>query len=132
MMDQKVIDFLNNERVAVLATMLADGTPHTSAMHFIYNEGSLYFSTQPNSRKAENLNGITKASVTVGFSEKDWVTVQLDGTLEKSDLAVELHLEKYPEDAKHIGGEAVVFKFTPNWWRYSDFKTNPPTFLVGC
>ena len=78
--------FLNNERVAVLATMLADGTPHTSAMHFIYHDGALYFSTQPTSRKAKDLSGITKASVTVGFSEKDWITIQLDGTLEKQNL----------------------------------------------
>ena len=128
-MDQKIVDFLNSERVAVLATMLADGTPYTSAMHFIYHDGALYFSTQPTSRKVKDLNGITKASVTAGFSEKDWVTVQLDGTLEKSELATELHLAKYPEDAKHIGGEAVVFKFTPTWWRYSDFKTKPATFI---
>lgn len=130
-MDQKVVDFLNSERVAVLATMLADGTPHTSAMHFIYHDSALYFSTQPASRKAKDLSGITKASVTVGFSEKDWITIQLDGTLEKSEFSEELHVAKYPEDAKHIGGDAIFLKFTPIWWRYTDFKTNPPTFIVG-
>ncbi len=128
-MDRKVVDFLNNERVAVLATMLADGTPHTSAMHFIYHDGALYFSTQPTSRKAKDLSGITKASVTVGFSEKDWITIQLDGTLEKTEFAEELHVAKYPEDAEHIGEEAFFLKFTPTWWRYTDFKTNPPTFI---
>lgn len=123
-MDQRIIDFLNSERVAVLAVVLADGIPHTSAMHFIYHDGALYFSTQPTSRKAKDLRGITKASVTVGFSEKDWITVQLDGTVEKAEFAEKFHVAKYPEDAEHIGGKAIFIKFTPTWYRYSDFNND--------
>lgn len=117
-MDQRIIDFLKTNRIAILAT------PHASAMHFTFDEKAFvfYFITAKDSRKLKNLG---EASVVIGFSEQEWITVQLDGTLEAVEgiqTLKDLILAKYPEDVKHMNRETVFLKFTPTWWRYSDFK----------
>lgn len=117
-MEQKIVDFLKTNRIAVLAT------PHASAMHFTFDEKNfvIYFITAKGSRKLKNLG---EASVVVGFSEQEWISVQLDGRIEivtETKLAKELILSKYPEDAKHMHDDTVFLKFTPTWWRYSDFN----------
>lgn len=119
-MDQRIVEFLKSNRVAVLAT------PHASAMHFTYDENNsvIHFITTKGSRKLMNLD---EASVVVGFSEQEWVTVQMDGKIEmvESTQSIrDLILLKYPEDAKYMDTDAVFLKFTPTWWRYSDYKNN--------
>lgn len=129
-MDQKIIDFLSKERMAALSICLPDGTPHASAMHFVYKEGVIYFSTHNNSKKVTGLTS-SKASVTVGFSEQDWVTVQIDGNIEITPDGKDLILEKYPESVKFMDANTIFLKFTPTWWRYSDYKSAPPVFLTS-
>lgn len=131
-MDPKVLEFLKNNTMSVLAMQLADGAPHTAAMHFAHQDGSLYLSTRSTSKKASGLvSGKAKASITVGISEEEWVTLQMDGEVEKVEEqpAKDIILAKYPEDAKHFDATAIFLKFTPTWWRYSDYKTQPPIFL---
>ena len=133
-MDQKVLDFLAKEKVCVLAVILPDGFPHTATMHFAHQDGSIYLSTRSTSKKASNLSsGNIKASITVGISEEEWVTVQMDGQLEKVEdkPAKSIILAKYPDDEKHFDATAIFLKFTPTWWRYSDFKSTPPIFLAS-
>ncbi len=135
-MEQKVVDFLTSERMSVMAVDLPSGTPHASAMHFVYHDAVLYFCTHSHSRKLAGLmSGSEPGSVVVGFSEADWVTVQLDGQIQKIDSPVEkeeakrLILAKYPESSKYMDESAVFLKFTPTWYRYTDFKTTPPTII---
>lgn len=122
-MDQKIIDFLTHERMAVLGIVLPDGSVHTAAMHFVDQEGTFYFSTHDASRKVQ---GLTKAaaSMTVGFSEETWVTMQMDGTIEKTDDQKTLILSKYPDMEKRLDEHSIYLKFIPTWYRYSDFKNN--------
>lgn len=129
-MDQKIIDFLHKERMAILAVSLPDGTPHTAAMHFVYQDGVIYFSTHNSSKKATGLTS-SKASITVGFNEQDWITLQLDGQIEKTTEGKDLINAKYPENAKYMDENSIFLKFTPIWWRYSDFKSQPPIFLTN-
>jgi general stress protein 26 len=130
-MNPKIINLLQTERVCVLSTLLSDGSPHNAAMHFAFQENplALYFSTHFGNRKLEGLNaGRFQASVCVGFSETDWTTLQMDGQIEKADpiFAKNLILSKYPESEKHMDDQTVFLKFTPAWWRYTDFKASPP------
>lgn len=137
-MDQKVVDFLISERMSVMAVDLPSGAPHASAMHFVWQDGVLYFCTHSNSRKLTGLTaGQAPGSVVVGFSETDWVTVQLDGQIAEIESGAEketaksLILSKYPESSKYMDKTAVFLKFTPLWWRYTDFKTTPPAIIEG-
>lgn len=131
-MDPKIVEYLEKERMCVLATVLANGTPHAAAMHFVYQNEALFFSTHFGNRKLEGLNaGRSQASVCVGFSETDWATLQMDGQIEKTDpvFAKSLVLSKYPESEKHMDDQTVFLKFTPSWWRFMDYKVNPPLTL---
>lgn len=125
-MDQRIPNFLEYQKMSVLAIVLENGTPHTAAMHFVYHEGFIYFSTHKGSRKLQKVETErTKASLTVGFSEQEWITAQFEGEIEKTDIrAKEIMLSKYPDDIKHFDQDTVFLKFTPTWWRYSDFKNN--------
>lgn len=130
------MEFLAKERMSVMAVDLPSGAPHASAMHFVYHDEVLHFCTHSRGRKLTGLmSGASPGSVVVGFSEADWVTVQLDGQIQKIDSPAEkeevkrLILAKYPESTKYMDESAVFLKFTPTWWRYTDFKTAPPTIM---
>ncbi len=132
-MDQKILDFLKKERVCALTTLLSDGTPHASAMHFFLQENpfAIYFLTENDSRKFQRLGqtGSTKAAVLVGLSEEEMVSLQMEGdlkeekdnakvaTLKKENLVKNPHHEKFYADPNH-----VFICFTPTWWRFSAHK----------
>lgn len=139
-MDQNVLKYLDSHNIAVLTTLLPDGSPHSASLHYSHNSNpfEIYFSTERTSRKCKGLlNGeVVKASLVVGFSEEEWITVQMDGevtTVTGKDELVSLHKVHY---AKHPGSEeykenpdSVFLKFTPYWWRYTDYNTKPVTTI---
>ena len=138
-MEQKILDFLTKHRVCSLTTLLSDGSPHAAALHYSHRDNplTLYFSTENTSRKCQDLlNGKTgKATVAIGFSEEEWVTFQMDGdirmaTKEELPEIQKVHYTKHPDAAKYKDDPATVFLiFTPTWWRYTDYKTKPPTIV---
>jgi general stress protein 26 len=139
-MEEKVLDFLRKHRICSLTTLLIDGSPHAAAVHYSHAKDplTLYFSTDNTSRKCEALlNGnIVKAAVVVGFSEQEWITLQMNGeikaVLDKDELAKaqEVHYGKHPKSEKYKNEPETVFlSFTPTWWRYTDYNTIPETVL---
>lgn len=140
-MDQKILDFLNNHRVCSLTTLLKDGSPHAAALHYSHKVNPLefYFSTENTSIKCQALLNVSfkKASVVIGFSEEEWITLQMDGVvkaiLDKEELKVvqEIHYKKHPDSAQYKDAPATIFlKFTSNWWRYTDYNSDPPKILT--
>ena len=42
----------------------------------------------------------------------------------------EIHYAKHPNSAKYKDDPATIFlAFIPQWWRYTDFNTEPPTII---
>lgn len=131
-MDQRILKFLTKEKVCALSVCMPDGSCHSAAMHFTYHDGVIYMGTHAASRKISGLStGKVKASIVVGFSEQEWTTAQLDGEVEKIDAqpTKDIILAKYPEDEKQFDATTIFLKFTPTWYRYTDYKTQPPTFI---
>lgn len=139
MMDQKVLDFLAKEKVCVLSVCMPDGSCHSAAMHFSHqNEPlSVFIGTEKTTKKVQGLlnSEPVKASVVVGFDDAAMITVQMDGAV-KMATSVELenihkvHYTKHPGAEKYANSPDTCFLiFTPSWWRYSDYKTTPPTFI---
>lgn len=139
-MNPKILDFLANHRVGALTTLLNNGSPHAAALHYSHNSHplELYFSTENTSIKCQALldGNSTKASFVVGFSEQEWVTLQMDGEViavkdrEELKAAQSIHYLKHPDSEKYKDAPATIFlKFTPRWWRYTDYNTEPPTIL---
>ena len=139
-MDNKILAFLTQHRVCSLTTLLPDRSPHAAALHYshISDPLTLYFSTENTSRKCLGLlkGEMVKGSVVVGFSEEEWITLQMDGEvraisgqgeLEKVHL---VHYAKHPKSEKYKDEPETIFlAFMPTWWRYTDYNTDPMTIL---
>jgi general stress protein 26 len=139
-MDARISTFLSKHQIASLTTLLADGTPHAAAIHFSYRAEPLefYFLTKDTSRKVEGLQSAARvaASVVVGFSDDELITLQLDGEVERvidAERIAELqqiHFEKNPDTARYKENPAYIFLvFKPRWWRFTDYNTRPATIL---
>jgi len=139
-MDSKIINFLKKERVCALSVILPNGAPHSAAVHYSHEENPLIFFIQTSSKSQKCsglLNGeIVKASVVVGFSEEDWLTLQMRGDIkiisdhEELDKIYKIHYAKHPNAEKYKSdAETVFLEFVPSWWRYTDFNTDPETII---
>ncbi len=132
-MDSKVLNYIDTQRVGVFAIEMLDGSPHAATVHFAYTQDpfEFYIVTDATYRKAEPLlkNKESRASFVIGSSEEDMKTLQLDGVVQlvsanQKGLLEDVYLKKFPEkteDLKEI--QAVFFKFTPAWWRFTDWTT---------
>ncbi|MCR4277589.1 MAG: hypothetical protein NUV80_03910 [Candidatus Berkelbacteria bacterium] len=72
-----------------------------------------------------------KASFTVGFSEEEWKTLQMDGVLrllreDEDEEFQKNYYSKNPEAKQYRGEEAAYLVFEPVWWRFSDFSAGDP------
>ena len=140
-MEPEVIKFLERNRVCSLTTLLLDSTPHSAAVHYsnaIDAQGNvkLYFSVDTEQRKSQLLNvqSHSPASVAIGFSEEEWITLQLEGTvnvIKDATLiqqAQQIHYTKVPTSEKFKDYPTTIFlEFNISWWRYTDFNTDPIT-----
>jgi general stress protein 26 len=132
-MVKESLEYLKTQRVGVLAVEMLDGSPHAATVHFAHAENPLvfYFETYREYRKAEPLLGrkTTRASFVVGSTEENMKTLQLDGNIEliqpeEKDFYDSVYLGKFPEKKeKSKDPKFVFFKFTPTWWRFTDWKT---------
>lgn len=136
-MNPKISDFLKKERVGVVSVILVDGAPHSATVHYSHEESPLRFfiQTTNTTAKVQNLlDGKTaKAAMVIGFSEQDWLTIQMRGNIrivsDKSELEkiYNIHYQKHPDAEKYKGPKTVFLEFTPTWWRFTDFNTDPET-----
>jgi general stress protein 26 len=140
--DERIANFLSQHGICSLTTLLPDGSPHAAALHFSHSAGGFEFTflTKKSSRKAAALlnGGSVRGAIVVGFSEEELITLQLDGEVVLVSDEAELHeirrsyFAKHPSSKKYEGDPAYAFlKFTPTWWRYTDYNTKPATILTA-
>lgn len=126
------MEFLGKHRIGVVTTLLKDKTPHSAAIHYANSEnGEIYMMTGVTSKKCQALleGEVGPASFVTGFSDEEWVSLQMDGeinTVTDKDELSQVHAiyfaknpgpEKYKDDP-----DTVFLKFTPKWYRYTEFK----------
>ncbi|OGK32398.1 hypothetical protein A3F57_04840 [Candidatus Roizmanbacteria bacterium RIFCSPHIGHO2_12_FULL_36_11] len=140
-MDKKILDFIKKSRVSVLATVLVNGSPHVAAMHYSHGDNPLeiYFSVDKTSLKCQLLLKKKKcqASVVIGFSEQDWLTLQMDGLIsivgdrEELKTIKTIHYKKNPNSQEFENDPNTIFLiFKPKWIRYTDFNFEPPRIIL--
>ncbi|MES2088335.1 MAG: pyridoxamine 5'-phosphate oxidase family protein [Patescibacteria group bacterium] len=130
-MPEEILKYLKTQNVAVLALEMLDGSPHASTVHFAHAENPLvfFFETNRDYRKSEPLFGkaTTRASLVVGSDEAAMKTLQFDGIaelikLEEKSLYDSVYFEKFPKKKEKANDpKCVFFKFTPTWWRFTDW-----------
>lgn len=138
-MDPKALDLLKKERVCVLAVTLADGAPHSATVHYseLLEPVKLFIQTYPTvkAKAIQERGGRAKASIVVGTSEAEFVTLQMRGDIRIVTDAGELeeifkiHYAKQPQAEKYKSPSTIILEFTPTWWRYTDFNTSPETVV---
>jgi hypothetical protein len=62
----------------------------------------------------------------------------MDGTIKSITNTDELkeihkvHYSKHPNSEKYKDDPATIFlEFTPTWWRFTDYNTDPVTFIAS-
>lgn len=130
-MQKHILEYLNTQRIGVLAVEMPDGSPHAATVHFAHADEPLvfYFETDPQYRKTESLTGRDKsrASFVVGVDGNDLKTFQLDGYVQlltptEQEEFERVYLRKFPEKKDKYKGQ-ILFTFTPTWWRFTDWTT---------
>lgn len=135
-MDERVKNYLAKQQVGCLALAMPDGSVHSAALHYSHSDEplELYFQSGRDTKKAAAFaNGPAKASFVIGFSEEEWLTLQIDGEARilsdqaKIEECQKIHYAKHPSAQQHAGPETIYIAFQPNWYRYTDFKSKPET-----
>lgn len=132
---ENVAALIKRNPVCVLATGMPDGSPHTTVVHYsaMMDPLRLVISADVESDKVRNIQRSSVIAAAIGWSESDWVTMQLRGTAkvltDPSELAdaKRTHYEVHPssQQFEHDPG-TVLLCFTPTWLRYSDLSVDPP------
>ncbi len=132
---ERLFRFLREGRVSVLSTSTSKAEPHSSVMHYscAAELPGLYFSGDDRSAKARDCRENSRASVALGWSEVDWVTVQMRGALRALTLLEEIEAAKAAHYAVHPNARqfendphTLFLLFEPDWVRFSDLGAAPP------
>lgn len=128
-----VLKFLKHHTLAVVATTHPNGTPEAAVVDFsVRDDLEIVFDTFDKTRKYENLLQNPAVAFVVGWESN--ITVQYEGRaqlVQASDVAryQRDHIEHVPEEREFIERGAILFKVRPQWIRYSDFTSDPPTIV---
>ena len=127
----KVVDYMNKHTICSLATVREDGFPQVNTVEYVNDNLSLYFATDPNSQKINNIKKNSKVSLTIDEDYPDWSKIQgisLGGNAriltEEKDIekAAGLYLKKFPFVADFPETELLWIEITPcviSWLDYT-------------
>jgi len=123
---EEVFQFMNRERLAVLATVDERGRPEAALMGFaVTPELEIIFDTVKSSRKYPNLKCNPRVAWVIGCTTE--VTVQYEGVaeeLEGEELAKykKTYFAAFPDGpARESWPGITYFVVRPKWVRYCDY-----------
>src|ERR1700756_4194637 len=104
MSDDEIVEFVEQNRVATMATLGPDGMPHLVAMWYAVIDGQIWFETKAKSQKAVNLrrNGRISVLIESGHTYDTLKGVSFEGHAEIVDDA----------DALWRGGVSIWERYT--------------------
>jgi general stress protein 26 len=110
-----------------VCTTRSDGRPHAAPVWGVWVDGAVIFSTDPSSRKAQNLSA--NRAVTVHLESGDEVVI-LEGSIETCKLskaADDAYNRKYKMRLSEFPGPVGLYRLRPAKvmaWREKDFVTS--------
>ena len=130
----ELVDVLRGYRLAVVATVAADGQPQAAVVGIAISDGlEIVFDTVVGSRKVQNLQRDPRVGVVIGWDRE--VTVQIDGV---ADIPSGDELERiracyfvaYPDGRDRLSWPGITHvRVRPLWLRLSDFNSDPPRIV---
>ena len=124
-----VQEFLNENDLAVLATVNDEGRPEAAVLEFgVMKDMTLVIDTLKTSRKYANLQNHDNVAIVVGWDEN--ITVQIEAIAEEVEFDKLARTEhRYFKKARARKWEeydkAAYFMLKPYWVRYTDVAQSP-------
>lgn len=139
-MNKQIQDLLSRDRLGVISVKLDDEIIHSATIHFSHlsePDIRIFIQTSNTTLKAKPfLHGqVGKGAMVIGFSEEDWLTLQMHGDIRaisdnnELEAIYKIHYQKHPEAEQYKGLDTIFLEFKPTWWRYTDFNTEPETII---
>jgi PPOX class probable F420-dependent enzyme len=127
----ELVGFLRTYKLAVEATVAADGTPQAAVVGYgVSDELEIVFDTLTTTRKVHNLSRDPRIALVVGWDHA--ITVQLQGVadiptgVERERLKA-VYFMAYPDGRDREAWPNITWvRVRPTWARYSDFTRDPP------
>lgn len=127
----ELIAFLRRYKLAVQATVAADGSPQAAVVGIaVSDQLELIFDTLESTRKYRNLSADPRIALVIGWD--DAVTVQLQGVVDFPQGAElqrirDCYFVPYPDGRERLAWPGITHaRVRPTWLRYSDFTREPP------
>ncbi|MBI2546191.1 pyridoxamine 5'-phosphate oxidase family protein [Candidatus Woesearchaeota archaeon] len=126
---RRIVEFLKQNKVAVLSTITPDGKPESATVEYVLTDKlEIIFNTFATYRKYRNLKNNASVAIVVGFKDK---TVQYEGLAgeakgKEQEECKKLHASSIKHKTKfHEMPETRYFKVSPKWIRYADYSKKP-------
>jgi len=125
MTNTEIKEFLNRKLIATLVTLRQDGSPHTTPIWYMYQDGKFYSGTGRETLKVRNIERDARVSLCISTHNEPYQYIAVDGACEivKGDIkrtlpriSVRYLGEKrgkaFDEEMAQIG-ESVMLVITP-------------------
>jgi general stress protein 26 len=129
-----LVQFMRQSKLAVQASVTAEGAPQAAVVGFVVSDaGELFFDTSSESRKCQNLRRDPRLALVVGWDER---TVQYEGIADEpagDELArfKELYFASFPDGRERERWPDIAYvRVRPRWVRFSDFTGSAPSQSV--
>ena len=145
-LDPRFLPLIEGRRIASLATLNADGSPHLTAVWYLYQDGSFFVATSSRSRKARNLIERPTATLMVEArkpgSERGVTAtgpVEIISGEKVRELNLRIH-RRYMSDAAiadpQVGGvfaqfDDITLKLRPRSWTWWDMPELDAMYFGG-
>jgi PPOX class probable F420-dependent enzyme len=145
-LDSKFLPLLEGRRIASLGTLNEDGSPHLTAVWYLYQDGCFFVATSSRSRKARNLAKRPNATLMVEArkpgSERGVTatgSVEIISGEKVRELTLRIHRRYMSEAAiadPQVGGvfaqfDDITVKLAPRYWTWWDMPELDAMYFGG-
>lgn len=121
----KVLAFIRSQRVARLATVAPDGTPHNVPVCVVASHGRLYFASEATARKVRNIQRNPRVALAFDLYSENWkqlagamvvgtgVVSRKGSVFRRARQSLYRKYKLYARVAPIMEGESVIVCVTP-------------------
>jgi uncharacterized pyridoxamine 5'-phosphate oxidase family protein len=127
MQRDELIRFLRKYKLAVQASVAADGTPQAAVVGIAVSERlEIIFDTLESTRKYRNLRADPRIALVIGWDDE--ITAQIEGRVDfptgsELERIRECYFSAYPDGRDRLAWPGITHaRVRPTWLRYSDFN----------
>jgi hypothetical protein len=131
---QSLLEFMRAHRLAVVATVGADGKPEAALVGYaVSDELELVFDTTVGSRKLDNIRANREVAAVIGWEGEQ--TLQYEGvadepTGEARGICQLRYFDAHPDGRERAKQPDITYvRVRPSWLRYSDYGQDPPLIV---